>query len=217
MNCERCGKEVSENTIICPSCGAVTSSAREPGQPPTTYGSYGDPQPMPTYDSGYSPAGPPQPPIYTPPSYSSPQQNMSYGRAEPFRPPPMYQPGPINVTVVNNFTTSSTTNTNSGALIAEIILSLFGIYGVGWLIAGETTTGIVLLVCSFVLFWPLAIMIAIFTIGFGVFFCDLPLAVGGIILNAVLLNNALKRKAIQLPYPATIQAQQMPPGWRPPQ
>jgi hypothetical protein len=175
---------------------------------------------MPTYDSGNPPiersAFPPQPPIYTP-LPPSPQQNMSYGRPAPFNPPPMYQPGPINVTVVNNFTTSSTTNTNSGALIVEIILSLFGIYGVGWLIAGETTPGVVLLICSAVLFWPLAILIAVFTLGFGVFFCDLPLAIGGIILNAVLLNNALKRKTIQLPYVTTIQAQHMPPQQRPPQ
>src|SRR5207247_8174479 len=53
MTCERCGKEISANTAICPSCGTVV-------QPPTTYGQYsskeyGDDQPIPTYDHGISP------------------------------------------------------------------------------------------------------------------------------------------------------------------
>ena len=205
MICERCGKEISANTAICPSCGTVV-------QPPTTYGQYsskeyGDDQPVPTYDHGISPQvdfEAPHSAIYS----SPPKQDFGYGPSYNAR--TAYQPGTINVTVVNNFNTSSSKN-NSGALLAEIFLSLFGVYGVGWIIAGETTIGVVLLVCSFVLIWPLAIMIAIFTLGFGIFFCDLPLAVGCIVLNAVLLNNALNRKARLASY-STVQTQQeMPP------
>src|SRR6266487_1825766 len=205
MICERCGKEISANTAICPSCGTVV-------QPPTTYGQYsskeyGDDQPIPTYDHGISPQvdfEAPHSAIYS----SPPKQDFGYGPSYNAR--TAYQPGTINVTVVNNFNTSSSKN-NSGALLAEIFLSLFGVYGVGWIIAGETTIGVVLLVCSFVLIWPLAIMIAIFTLGFGIFFCDLPLAVGFIVLNAVLLNNALHRKARLASY-STVQTQQeMPP------
>jgi hypothetical protein len=86
------------------------------------------------------------------------------------------------------------------ALVAEIFLSLIGIYGVGWLMAGETTIGVILLICSFVVFAPLAVMIAIFTLGIGIYVLDLPLAVSGIILNAILLNRALNRKAAQSEY-----------------
>src|SRR2546421_5818080 len=143
---------------------------------------------MPTYEQGYVPplnANPSEPVSYSRP----PKQDFSYG---PFsQPQAAYQPGPINVTVVNNFTTSP--NNNKGALLAEIILSLFGIYGVGWLLAGETTTGVVLLICSFALFWPLAIAIAIFTLGFGIIFCNLPLAIGGLIFNQNLINYAVYR------------------------
>lgn len=85
--------------------------------------------------------------------------------------------------------------------MVEILLSLIGIYGVGWLIAGETVIGVILLVCSFVVFAPLAILIAIFTFGIGIFVFDLPLAIGGIILNAILLNRVLDRKAVQAQYP----------------
>src|SRR5436305_1631579 len=203
MICERCGKDLSVNAAICSSCGTVV-------QQPTTYSQYHSqeydgPQPMPTYEQGYIPpltANPSEPGSYSPP----PKQDFSYG---PFsQAQAAYQPGPINVTVVNNFTTSP--NNNKGALLAEIILSLFGIYGVGWLLAGETTTGVVLLVCSFALFWPLAIAIAIFTLGFGIIFCNLPLAIAGIVLNAILLNNALNRKAKLVSY-TTVQQQQMPP------
>jgi zinc-ribbon domain len=203
MICQRCGKEISLNAAICPSCGTVVQQS-------TTYGQYHsqqyeDPQPMPTYEQGYIPplnANPSEPVSYSPP----PKQDFSY---RPFSPAQAaYQPGPINVTVVNNFTTSP--NNNRGALLAEIILSLFGIYGIGWLLAGETTIGVVLLICSFVLFWPLAIIIAIFTLGFGIIFCNLPLAIGGIVLNAILLNNALNRKARLVSY-TTVQQQQMPP------
>src|SRR6266536_888503 len=133
MICERCGKEISANTAICPSCGTVV-------QPPTTYGQYsskeyGDDQPIPTYDHGISPQvdfEAPHSAIYS----SPPKQDFGYGPSYNAR--TAYQPGTINVTVVNNFNTSSSKN-NSGVLLAEIFLSLFGVYGVGWIIAGETS------------------------------------------------------------------------------
>lgn len=195
--CERCGNEIAANTAICPSCGTVV-------QPSSTYGQYSsreydDVQPMPTYDHEI----PPQPALFS----SPPKQEFGYRPS--YNAYTSYQPGTINVTIVNNFQTSP--SNKSGALLAEIFLSLFGIYGVGWMIAGETTIGVVLLVCSLVIFWPLAIIIAIFTLGFGIFFCDLPLAVGFIVLNAVLLNNAINRKAKLASYSTSQTWQQMPP------
>ena len=140
------------------------------------------PQPQ----AGYMP--PPQPGYMPPPQpgYMPPQQGY-YGQQQ--MAPPMYQQGPaVNVTVVNN--TSGQTNT---PLILEIILSIFGVYGVGWLMAGETTTGIILLVCSFLVYWPIMVFMGIFTIGI----CDFPFAIAAIVINAILLNGVLKRKMAQ--------------------
>jgi TM2 domain-containing membrane protein YozV len=113
----------------------------------------------------------------------------------------MYPPGAVNVTIVN-----AQSDKKSAALIAEIILSLFGIFGVGWLIGGETTIGIILLVCSFLLYWPLVILGTLLTLGFGLV-CLGPLAIGSIIVNALLLNSKLNHKTA--PY-VMVQSQGMP-------
>ncbi|SRR6266702_153923 len=214
MNCERCGNEIADTAVICPSCGTAISSARASGLPPTNYGAnpsggYGGQ----VYEQGYGarpdymqqpqPGGymPPPQPGYMPP----PQQN--YGYAPSYGAPQGYPPGYVNVTVVNQGMVS---NKNTGALIAEIILSLFGIYGVGWLMAGETTVGVVLLICS-VFYWVFGLVFVIITLGIGLL-CLGPLAIAAIVVNAILLNNRLNRKAAQFAY---VQPQQMPPQWRP--
>jgi ABC-type antimicrobial peptide transport system permease subunit len=219
MICEHCGKEISDNAVICSFCGGVTSSAsRGPNpNPTTTYGSYpSDPYsdhqdllPTSTYDQGYIGQG-----NFTEESsnYTAQAQDYRYGYVN--NPPPVYHVPPINITI-NNY--APTSETNSGALLVEIICSLFGVYGVGWRMAGEKTTGTILLICSFVLFWPLAIFIAIITIGFGIFLCNLPLAIIGIIINAVLLNNTLNRKTPLPIYPTQPQPMRMPPRQMPPQ
>src|SRR5579863_5529565 len=67
-------------------------------------------------------------PIYqTPPLFVTPVQPNAYTPFTPYAPVPAPMPATKNV----------------GALIAEILLSLIGIFGVGWLIAGETTVGVV--------------------------------------------------------------------------
>jgi hypothetical protein len=184
--CERCGHEMPDNIAICPNCGTVTLKAKDNPSPTTSYGSYSE-----RYSNS--------PPGYTdntqrgyrPPqmqAYRSPQQNYSYGQS--YNAPPMYQQAPFNVTVLN-------TN-NSTPLIVELLLSIFlGIFGVGWLIAGEVAIGVTLLVCSLFLYLPLliiSIFIAFFTFGLSLF-CTGPLVIGAIVLNAILLNNRLKRKA----------------------
>ncbi len=183
MNCERCGARLPDHAAICPTCGTITSTT----PPSTNYGQYssggynGPQQQQAAYGQGYGPQ-----PGYMPP----PQQNFGY-TPQP-NPVPIYQPAPVNVIVTNN---PPSTNKDSGPLIAEILLSLLvGIYGVGWLIAGETTTGVILLVCSFFVYWPIIILGTIFTLGLGLF-CLVPLAIGAIIVNAILLNNVLNRKA----------------------
>jgi hypothetical protein len=189
MICERCGKDIPDNVAICPNCGTVTSTASGKPQPTTKHGTYSggyvDVPPMPGYGQGYAPQqGYPQPPLQ---EYRPQQHTYSYG--QPYNAPPMYQPAYVNVNIVNSNTTNNT------PVIVEVLLSMFlGIYGVGWLMAGETAVGVILLICSFLLYWPIFIIGIIITFGFGLL-CLGPLAIGAIILNAVLLNNRLKRKA----------------------
>lgn len=170
MRCESCGGVIPESALACPNCGAATSSSQQRPQLPF----YTPPQQ--TYGYGQQQG------------YMPPQQN--YGYAPQLYPPP-YAPG-VNVTVVNNANKSNT------PVLVEVLLSLFlGIYGFGWLMAGETTTGIVLLICSFVIFWPIVFLSVVFTLGLGLF-CVIPLEIGAVILNAVLLNSTLNRNATQI-------------------
>ena len=185
MNCENCGRVIADNAVVCPNCGAATpASLPRPDQPRYTPPQQGYMAQQPGYpppQQGYMP--PPQS------GYMPPPQNYGYQQQQQ---PPMYPPQGVNVTVVNNASTK-----NNTPLIIEILLSLFGIYGVGWLMAGETTTGVILLICSFVVYWPLLVLIAVFTLGFGLA-CDFPLAIAAIIVNAILLNGALNRRATQI-------------------
>ena len=97
---------------------------------------------------------------------------------------------------------------NSAAIIVEVLLNIFlGVYGVGWLMAGETTTGIILLICSILLYWPVMVVGTIFTLGLGLI-CLIPLAIAALILNPILLNSAIKRKTA---YILVQQVQTIPP------
>ena len=213
MNCGRCGTGLPDNAAICPTCGTINSAEWSGGgvQQPTNYGQYeprgydGPPlQQQAPYGQGYGPQPgymPPQQPGYMPP-----QPNYGYGPQPHAVPPYQYAPGPVNV-FVNN---PPVGNTDNGPLIVEVLLSVFlGIYGVGWLMAGESTVGVILLICSFVVYLPTLILGTIFTLGIGLF-CLVPLAIGAVILNAVLLNNALKRKVAQV---IMVQSNPMPPQY----
>ena len=211
MLCERCGKDISDIAAICPSCGTLTSEVRPAGQPPTQHDPYSAntyDEPMSSYEQGYTPRqNYRQPPQfnYMPP----PQSNYQYGQSYA---PPQFRPSSINISIYNNYTNDYTPpiQKNNGALIAEIILSLFGIFGVGWLISGEITIGTLLLVGSLVLYMPIAILGIVFTFGLSIF-CFSPLSITAVIINAVLLNNVLNRKAAQKI--TVIQAQPMPPQY----
>jgi hypothetical protein len=214
MICQQCRNEIAENAIICPICGTLKSPiSQQPGndqayqqgdfkQPPENYGYY-QPNNRGGYQGGYAPPPPQAPNQQGYQGYVPPQQN--YGYTPPYSSNRSYAPN-INVTVINN----PSGRTNDGALVAEIILSLLGIFGVGWLLAGETTVGIVLLLCSILLYWPIMFFGTLFTLGFGLIFLG-PLMIASIIINAVLLNNAIKRKA------APFVIVQQPPMQMPPQ
>ncbi len=99
-----------------------------------------------------------------------------------------------NTAFGNTYTPVRPTKNNT-PLIVEILLNLFlSLYGVGWLMAGRIRVGVILLIASFVVYWPTLIFGILFTFGLGVFSLG-ALALSLVILNAILLNNYLNRKA----------------------
>ncbi|MGZ6365995.1 MAG: hypothetical protein ACXWPS_08495 [Ktedonobacteraceae bacterium] len=186
ITCERCGNDMPDNLAICPNCGTVTSKAKDTISPATSYGS--------NPESFYS-----QPPMHAEniqqsnvnphlQEFNYPRQN--YGYEQSYNASPMYQQAQFSFTAFNL--------NNNTPLIVELLLSIFlGIFGVGWLMAGEALIGVILLVCSLFIYLPLfiiSIFIAFFTFGFSLF-CTGPMIIGAIVLNAILLNTKLKRKA----------------------
>ncbi|HEY0754453.1 MAG TPA: zinc-ribbon domain-containing protein [Ktedonobacteraceae bacterium] len=242
INCERCGKQIPDNAVICPSCGTVSSISRPSsasyGQnPPSSSISYeysqgsGQQQgyaPQNEYSQGSGQQQSYAPPTNYPPQSSYPQPSYppqsTYPPLPPTQYPPqsgygqqMYMPQQAMIPPVVNINVATpliapvmNTSTNNGAIVTEVLLNIFlGTYGVGWLMAGETATGIILLICSLVLYWPILIVGSIFTLGTGLF-CFIPLSVGALILNTVLLNNTIKRKSLYMMVPHMPQPQQYP-------
>lgn len=192
MICERCGNEMLGNATICPICETASRRVKVIDQPATSYsqyphGSFGEHQ---SYHQGYGSQFFPMFPQQA--AYTSPPQNQGYV-------PPLsnaasvYPISPMNYAGTNSVRFSQK---NDGALVVEIILSLFGVFGVGWLMAKETTLGTILLICSVFIYWPILILGTIFTFGLGLL-CLGPLTIGAIILNALLLNSNLDRKAVE--------------------
>lgn len=189
MFCDRCGKEIATTATQCPFCGMPTEQEAQYMHPSAYQVQQGPPQDdlskfggPPLYQAGYRAVPPPlqqggyipipqQAPGYAPTSYAShyPQ---------------------VNITVVQQ-------TGNDASLVAEIVLSLFGIFGVGWILGGETTIGIILLLCSIFIYWPIMILGTLFTLGIGLV-CLGPLAISAIIINAILCNRVLKRRAARL-------------------
>ena len=193
MFCERCGSEIAETAVQCPLCGANSFRRfKNNAQPTTNYGRY--PEDTPPYQQGYT-ASSETPPLYkgAKDAREFSQQNRQIPQP-PYRGEQMQYAGSAPANPGLNVVKVSTKNNN--ALIVEIILSLFGLFGVGWLIAGETTVGTVLLICSIFIYWPLLILGTIFTFGLGLI-CLGPLAIGVIILNILLLNKVLEQKSTQ--------------------
>ncbi len=77
------------------------------------------------------------------------------------------------------------------AYILEILPGLFGILGIGWLYAGNTTAGILWLVG--VLVWDVfAIIVDLVTFGFGCF-CSVPVNIVLITVSAIALSGYVKQ------------------------
>jgi hypothetical protein len=203
MTCERCGNNFADDITICPHCGTLRSQSYTK-QPATDYGSFasGNRGDIPLYQQGYIPPASGSTPAHT--QYVPPGSVLP--SVYPGLPPRSVAGSPLHVTVINS-------NMQTSALVIEILLSLFGIFGIGWIIGGEITLGIILVVCSFFIYWPLMILGTALTEGLGLI-CLGPLAIAAIILNAVLLNTVLKRKLHRL---LTMQQQASYYHYMPPQ
>lgn len=151
------------------------------------------PQVPPSYPPtppGYQtmPSGPyaPPPPGYTPPP-------PGYAPASrPIYPPPPYAPPPGYVSPYTGAQQwGQMQQRPSGAPVAvEAILALFGFYGIGWLMAGNTTTGVLLLIGGWV--WDaIAIGGTVLTFGFGGCIFG-PLHIAFVAVSSVMLSNYLK-------------------------
>ena len=192
---------------------------------------FGGPVPMPydtpaSYQSGYravpriphAPRAPhvpnisPLPPVNYPvqqPGYGP--QAMNYSGYAPQQ--PLFVPVPVPVVPVMVGQTQRSHMKSGDAVLLEVLLSLFGIFGVGWIAAGETTIGVILLICSFVIYLPLLFLGTILTFGVGVF-CLGPLAIVAIILNGVICNAALKRREARLMFMQQLPVHVPPPMQR---
>ncbi|MBX5455914.1 MAG: hypothetical protein IRZ31_03355 [Thermogemmatispora sp.] len=172
--CERCGYDSSHHVAICPVCGSLTTASGDytPAGGPETPGSTGEPF------SYYSTSGWPG---SSPGSRADPWPQQASLSPTPYSPPQQ-----VNVMVVQP-------QKEVAPLIVELLLSLLlNIYGIGWLMVGETLPGVLLLVGSIVVLWPLLLVSLIFwpvCCGFKL------LLIVGLVINSVLLNNYLDRLA----------------------
>ena len=193
MFCDRCGNEIAYASTRCPFCGMPTEHEVQYTQP-SAYQVLQGQQVVPQQDDLSNFGGPP---LYQMGYRSVPSTGPSNGYVPLPQQVPGYAPtsyAPVypqgNITVVQN-------TGNDASVIAEIVLSLFGVFGVGWMMGGETTAGIILLLCSIFIYWPIMILGIVFTFGLGLI-CLIPLAIGAIIINALVCSRVLKRKTARL-------------------
>jgi hypothetical protein len=165
-----------------PATGPIAEPPPAFTPPPPTYappsGGYASGQYPPPSGQYPPPPGYPQSGQY-PPNAGYPQYNQA--------PPPAYGAPPFGPPVYLQVQQPST----AGPIIAEVILGLFGVFGVGWLIGGKTTIGAILLGLS-ALWWIVSIATVLLTVGIGIL-CLFPIDVAFIVTSAVTLSNALKK------------------------
>ena len=183
MICERCGHEITGNSssVLCPVCGTVIRKHTRA----QSSGSYI--QSSQNYVGEQSVSLPRDVPMSQTTSQSYTQFN---GSESEYATRSFHATDTINVPTMTGFTS---TYSYDKAFVVEFILSLLGIFGIGWLLAGETVVGFLLLACSILIYWPMMILGTLVTLGFGLM-CLGPLAVSCVICNALLFNLCLKRK-----------------------
>ena len=182
ITCPACGTQNNAGSNFCIACGIDlnaaaterklrTDSVAQPTDetPPMTSPSVDMPREY--LDTTLPPLPPPPPPNYSSsPAYSAP--SSAYGAGSmPY--------------------TSAPAKDRTIALAAEIIGGVFGLLGIGWLYAGNTTAGILWL-AGMLVGTCLAVTIDIFTA--GLFLCvHIPLWMAAVGLSAYLLYNYTKQ------------------------
>ena len=234
MFCDHCGKQIPNDAILCPYCGMSTGDHKQAmtyydiAQQPEgedavqnaskdDFSQFGGPKPSVPYNAHASYQGgyravprAPHTPFVSPmsPSVGYPIQRPGYGPSSMNYAgyvPQSPQFVPVVPVVVGQAHMKS-----ENAVLLEVILSFFGVFGVGWLLGGATTTGIILLICSFVIYWPLLFFGTILTFGVGVL-CLGPLAIVAIIINGVLCHSMLKRREARLMFMQQAPLVHVPP------
>jgi hypothetical protein len=133
-------------------------------------------------------------------SCSSPLQSQQAGYVPPPATTPMqgppggYVPPPVSVAPVQSpygYAPQVASKDRSTATILEVLPGLFGFLGFGWIYAGNTSTGIALLIGFFV--WSvIAGIISVLTAGIGAI-CWLPISIGCIVFSTIRLNAYTKQ------------------------
>ena len=115
--------------------------------------------------------------------------------AQPTPPPaPIYAPSPVSQpqSYYQSAVAAPRQADSSTPVIVEILCGIFGFYGIGWLIAGYTVPGILLLVGGLVwavLFWTIAALTAFIGL-----ICLVPIDIAIFVTSALILNSRLKQR-----------------------
>jgi hypothetical protein len=183
MICERCGHEIINNfsSVLCPICGTVTKKHPQEhslGNVVQISQDHAGEQSTSLFEE-----------LPASQTTSQPYTSFSSDEAE-YTTKSFYSAKTINTPGMTSFTSSCS---YESALVIEFILSLLGIFGIGWLLVDETLIGFLLLACSILIYWPIMILGTLVTLGLGLI-CLGPLAVTCVICNTLLFNLCLKRR-----------------------
>ena len=186
ITCERCGNVMPNSSLLCLVCGTLSVFSKPDIHTPTRNEPGSVPFPIPgDRQEEYEQR------IYNPqPGYA------------PFADEKLYNPSSApHPTLTSHIATTpinpDTPSIKKGALFVEVALNLcLGLFGIGWLVAGETITGLVLLACSIILYWPILLigffLNFLFSIGPGLYGLIL-LAISVMSLNVILLRKTIMR------------------------
>ena len=207
--CRQCGKEITEQTASCPSCGtSLTGMQANAGTeamsgPIMPAGKSATPSP---FDALYEKYIPQLAPIY--------DRNYAARHARPAERAETTSAGtsdggqeqeqaseataidtPPDVAAPLTFRERFFPIDTKRSLALEVLLSLVtGIFGVGWLLIGKKRTGTLLLVSSLIFYVPLLIVsyvLAYFSYGLS-FLCTGPFIAGAVVLNAFMLRKTMR-------------------------
>lgn len=179
IKCPACGTENNDGSNFCIACGidltntATDNMLRTDSVAEPTASTVPNTSPSVDMPREYLDTTPPPPP--PPPSFQAPPP--VYGPNPTFNAPPAATIQPPKQRVL--------------AMALEIGLGLFSLPGIGWLYAGNTTTGVLWLV-GFLVAQCLLFTLDVVTIGFGTCI-HVPIWIGVIIVSSIMLYNYTKQ------------------------